>query len=95
MNKEQDWDLSAIYATMREESRKKKQSNLKFSTALLDKVGIDYESKNNDIHLIVCNKDELIDFWPSTGKWIPRGGTANRGVLELIKLIKDKEPNKN
>lgn len=95
MNKEQDWDLSAIYATMREESLKKKQSNLKFSTALLDKVGIYYESKNNGIHLIVYNKNELIDFWPSTGKWIPRGGTANRGIFELIKLIKDKEPNKN
>ena len=81
-------ELSQIYEDMRELSRIKKQSNLEFSTSLLDKLSIDYQSKNNGIHLIVVGNNELIDFWPTTGKFIPRGGIADRGVLNLIKRVR-------
>ena len=82
-------DLSEIYAYMKEVSREKKLSNKMFSTVLLDKVGIDYESKNDGIHLIVYNGKETIDFYPSTGKWIPRGKQAQRGVKRLLDYIQD------
>lgn len=82
-------DLADDYRAMREHSREKKLSNKEFSTKLLDKRGVDYESKNNGIHLIVFNGDETIDFYPSTGKWIPRGGKAQRGVMNLLKRMED------
>ena len=84
-------DLTEDYAAMRKYSRAKKQSNKEFSTSLLDRRGVDYESKNNGIHLVVYNRDEIIDFYPSTGKWIPRGGKAKRGVLNLLKRIEREE----
>ena len=77
-------ELSETYELMKKVSREKKLSNKEFSTVLLDKMGIDYESKNNGIHLIVFNDLETIDFYPSTGKWIPRGKQAQRGVRKLL-----------
>lgn len=77
-------ELSETYELMKKISREKKLSNKEFSTVLLDKMGIDYESKNNGIHLVVYNGLELIDFYPSTGKWIPRGKQAQRGVKKLL-----------
>ena len=80
-------ELSETYELMKEVSREKKLSNKEFSTMLLDKMGVDYESKNDGIHLIVFNSLEFIDFYPSTGKWIPRGKQARRGVKKLLDYI--------
>ena len=80
-------ELSKTYELMREISREKKLSNQEFSTKLLDKMGVDYESKNNGIHLIVFNDEDFIDFYPSTGKWIPRGGKASRGVRKMLSYM--------
>ena len=77
-------ELSETYELMKKVSREKKLSNKEFSTVLLDKMGIDYDSKNNGVHLIVFNGLETIDFYPSTGKWIPRGKEASRGVKKLL-----------
>ena len=77
-------ELSETYELMKKVCREKKLSNKEFSTVLLDKMGIDYDSKNNGVHLIVFNGLETIDFYPSTGKWIPRGKEASRGVKKLL-----------
>jgi hypothetical protein len=89
MKFEDESDLYEIYKAMKEKSRIKKESNKESSTKLLDTLCIDYESKNNGLHLIVFNENEIIDFWPSTGKFIPRKGKAGRGVFNLIKRIKN------
>lgn len=84
-----EWDLGEIYKAMKDHSKEKKSNNLEQSTKLLNEHMIDYESKNNGIHLIVTAFDsEIIDFWPTTGKWIPRGKAPQRGVKNLIRYIK-------
>ena len=77
-------ELSETYELIKKVSREKKLSNKEFSTVLLDKMGIDYESKNNGIHLIVFNDLETIDFYPSTGRWLVRGGKTSRGVMKML-----------
>jgi len=80
-------DLAEIYKIMRESSREKKQNNQAFSTALLDTLGVDYDSRNNGVHLIVFGENETIDFYPSTGKWIVRKGITSRGVKKLLERL--------
>ncbi len=81
-------ELTEIYAAMREQSREKKLSNCEFSTKLLDKLGVDYESKNNGIHLKVFNDNEVIDFYPSTGTWMING-KKSRGVMGMLRYMNE------
>lgn len=84
-------DMREVYDAMKKHSKQKKSSNLATSTAMLDREQIDYISKNNGVHLIVTDfNGNLIDFWPSTGKWIVRNGITSRGVQNLIRYIKEK-----
>lgn len=81
-------ELSEEYALIREIGRQKKLSNMEQSTLLLDRLGIDYESKNNGIHLIVSHDTKIVDFYPSTGKWIVRKvGKSDRGVMNLLRYL--------
>jgi len=67
--------------------RVKKLVNAEQSKALLVSQGVKFESKNEGLHLIVTGKAGLIDFWPSTGKFKPRGTAGfKRGVFQLLKL---------
>lgn len=50
---------------------------------------IDFDVHNNGIHLIVTDfKGNLIDFWPTTGKWMARKGESSVGLNNLIRYIK-------
>ena len=83
-------ELREEYKAYNKVKKAKKASNLEQSTELLKLAGIDFESKNNGVHLIVTDfKGNLIDFWPSTGKWIVRKGKTSRGIQNLIRYIKD------
>ena len=64
---------------------KTKQSTqyYQFYKILKDK-GINFESKNGGAHLIVDGYECVIDFWPSTGKFIVRTGPKGRGVFNMI-----------
>ena len=83
-------DISEDYKALRDFNRAKKENNLKASTELLDALGIDYTSHNNGIHLKVFAGDEVVNFWPSTGKWIS-SDTKSRGVQKLITYVKNKQ----
>lgn len=83
-------DIGEHFAFMKERAREKRQSNTEFSTKLIQDSGVDFESKNNGAHLVIKAESAVIDFWPSTGLWIPRGGRKNRGVKKLLKFIKEK-----
>ena len=83
-------ELADEYRSMDAIKKAKKASNLEQSTNLLKLEGIDFESKNNGVHLIVTDfNGNLIDFWPSTGKWIVRNGKTSRGIQNLIRYIKE------
>ena len=80
--------LTDMYASVRKESRDKRHNNKEFSTTMLDKAGVDYVVKNDGLHLVVFNGDEeIIDFYPTTGRWQIRGGEVSRGIRKLLKYM--------
>jgi len=75
-----------VKPVMKERSRQKRDDNRRKSAELLTKSGVQFESKNDGAHLIVTTKHGVIDFWPGTGRFIPRGfGKSGRGVFNLLK----------
>lgn len=82
-------DMGDFWRALREEGQQRRARNRERSPEVLTKAGIRFESKNDGAHLIVQGKAEVIDFWPGTGKWIPRGSTQYHiGVFKLIARIK-------
>jgi len=81
-------DMGDDFRAWKLHKRAKKEKNLEHSTRLLQESGIPFESKNWGVHLIVQGNSGLIDFWPSTGKFIARSGAKGRGVRNLIKHAK-------
>lgn len=67
-------------------SRMKKQANKKFSTELLVKEGIAFESRDNGLHLVIRTRKGNINFFPSTGLY--NGAIKGRGVYNLLKELK-------
>jgi hypothetical protein len=85
--------FKALKPIRQEESRKRKEANTCNSTAMLERNGFDFESKNSGLHLVVSGKDggegKIADFWPSTGKFCVRGTNEyRRGVRLLIKVMR-------
>jgi len=81
-------DMGEIFNSLKKHKNKKKAENNEYSTNLLIKENIDFESKNGGNHLVVKGINSIIDFWPSTGKFIVRGGKSSRGVRKLINTAK-------
>lgn len=82
MSEEQDW------AQHRIASQVKRGHNRASSAKILTEKGIPFESKSQGVHLIVDGGDRVIDFWPGTGKWIPRGDRQPQfGVRGLVMYI--------
>lgn len=72
-----------------EVSREKKRRNLAYSTNLLKEEGIEFESKNNGVHLVIHHMGQVWDFWPSTGKFGKRGsGHYGRDVKNLLRELR-------
>lgn len=70
------------------ESQARRSDNREKSAAILAEKGVQFESKNMGAHLIVRHSGKVADFWPGTGKYIPRGGgRPGRGVFNLLKLL--------
>ena len=62
--------------------------NVRTSTEILNTYKVDFEYKNEGLHLVVSSAKGLIDFWPSTGLWIPRHvNKRGRGVFPLLTFI--------
>ena len=81
-------DMAEVFNDWNEQKKAKKKSNLEHSTQMLIDNGIEFTSKNGGVHLIIEANFKFIDFWPSTGKFIVRGGREGRGIRILIKEIK-------
>lgn len=80
-------DMGEVFNAMKEESKERRARHREQSSALLDKAGIPFESKNGGAHLIVEGSECYIDFWPGTGKWISRNGKHGFGVRNLIGYV--------
>lgn len=79
-------DIGEIYKALKNSNNEKRENNRENSTRILKEKGVAFEIKNYGNHLIVEGKESLIDFWPSTGKFITRNGKTGRGVFNLLKL---------
>lgn len=78
-------DVGEDYKMWHEVKKQKKTSNLKYSTENLTSLGINFESKNNGIHLVVKGKNNTYDFYPSTGSYSRRGSNCwLRGIKNLL-----------
>ena len=70
------------------ESAARRADNRASSGKILADHGVAHEVKNGGAHIIVTHGEKVIDFWPGTGKFIPRGfGRPGRGVFNLLKLL--------
>ena len=67
-------------------NRMKKQANKQFSTNLLIEQGINFESRNDGLHLVIRTRNGNINFFPSTGLF--NGALKGRGVYNLLKELK-------
>lgn len=84
-------EIGEAFSALKEAGAAKRRENQENSTRILDEKGVEFESKNRGVHLVVTGKDGLIDFWPSTGKFLCRNKSCQgRGVLNLIKLCEVK-----
>lgn len=77
-------EIGDAFKAIKERNKLKKLSNMEYSTELLKSLGIEFESKNNGVHLIVSHNGLIADFWPSTGKYSLRDGRYKRGVKSLV-----------
>jgi len=71
-----------------QESQERRAFNRESSAQQLTARGFVFVSNNGGAHLVVTHGAKVVDFWPGTGKYIPRGfGKPGRGVFNLIKLL--------
>lgn len=78
---------------LRQISQQKRERNRNSSAHILAEHGIDFDTKNDGAHLIVKHNGLTVDFWPGTGKFIPRKPKPKhgRGVFNLIKMLEEHE----
>ena len=70
------------------ESAARRADNRASSAQILAAHSVAHEVKSGGAHIIVTHGEKVIDFWPGTGKFIPRGfGRPGRGVFNLLKLL--------
>lgn len=82
-------DMAEYFNDMREHSKEKREKNRNSAPAILHNAGLSFTEKNNGAHLIVEDCNLIVDFWPGTGKYIPRGNApAGRGIFNLLKLYR-------
>ena len=84
-------DVGEDYKAFKEMKKKKKESNLIKSTQTLISMGIDFESKNDGLHLVVKSKNGIFDFYPSTGLYERRGVGQRRGLSSLLREVQGTE----
>lgn len=85
-------DIGDDFKALREIKRANKEFNRHSSTQMLADAGYQFETRNGGVHLIIKYRGIMIDYWPSTGKWIPRGGTASRGIRPLLTYLQAMKP---
>lgn len=82
-------DSAEVFTDLKKISQERRASNRERSANMLVELGVSFESKNSGAHLIVSHNGITADFWPGTGKFIPRapGSRHGRGVFNLLELL--------
>jgi len=84
-------DMGEVWEGYAERSKLKRASNREQSARTLTQFEVPFTTHNYGAHLIIKCGEQIIDFWPGTGKWIVRGGAdGRRGVMHLVKFYQNK-----
>jgi len=78
-------EIGEVYKHLKCNRQKKRQQNLKTSTAIIEDAGVEFKSHSNGIHLVIEGTEVKIDFWPSTSKFKTRDGHEGRGVYNMLR----------
>lgn len=73
-----------MWKAIRHEQQERNRNRLTFSTEMLRRLQVPFESKNDGQHLIVTHGGKIVDFWPSTGRWRFRTGKHGRSLHRLL-----------
>lgn len=58
-----------------------------YTQKLID-AGVFFESRNAENHLVIRGPRCKVDYWPSTGRWIPRDGSEQgHGIFGLFRFL--------
>ena len=80
-------DMGEGWDEFKKRGQAKRRSNAEQSAQILTDRKIGFKTANG-IHLIIEHNDFVVDFWPSTGKFIFRNSEIKgRGVFKLIKRL--------
>lgn len=79
-------DYGDFWRDIRRAGQAKRQQNLQKSTKILQEAGIEFDSHNYGIHLIIRTSSGPVNFWPSTGLY--NGALKGRGVFNLIRGLR-------
>ena len=76
-----------------ETQRRIKEERKLHAIHTLDKLGIKYQSKNQDLHFIIqCDSEVEIHFWPTTDKaWFPKLQQKGKGLNKVLEWVKQEE----
>lgn len=81
-------DMVDDFRDLREYRKEKRKRNKTNSTDLLKQHSINFEEKNNGVHLIIHHNDKTLDFYPSTGLWRDRENKRQkRGIFPLLRYL--------
>lgn len=71
-------------------SAAKRLRNYEYAINTLRDNNISYLLKNDGYHLVINHNSNLIDYWPTTGKFSVRGsGSYHRGISKLMRKLKN------
>lgn len=84
-------DMAEVFREMTKYKKEKRRNRLLANTEKLKAANINFEPKNNGIHIIISHNGKTIDFYPSTGLFWDRKNPKNkkRGIDKLLKYIKE------
>jgi hypothetical protein len=69
--------------------RTSKAQRVEDAVATLKKRGIEYETANGGVHCVIRHAGKVVDFWPTTGRYIVRDATTGngRGLDKLLQVL--------
>jgi len=84
-------DMGEMWDDQKKISKTKRANNRERSKELLIEKNINFDEHNDGAHFVIFHKEIVVDFWPGTGKFIPRKtNLEGRGVFNLLKYLNSK-----
>lgn len=80
-------EIGDMWKDVREHRKRVRWGRVESVPQALARLGIEFTSKNNGVHLIVTHGSETVDFWPGSGLWIYRSGRRGRGFNALVATL--------